>query len=83
MRVTGLDASVSLDVLQLYFENPKHSGGGTVTILDDQRHQGYVILFFADQGGEPCRQRVESFMVGNKHKQLASIYCSVFQWYEN
>ena len=62
VHVTGMDQSMDLNLIQLYFGNTKYSGGGTCTIRDDQRHQrqAYVILSFEDPEGGLCLQAVWS-----------------------
>ncbi|KAL8618042.1 hypothetical protein ACOMHN_021762 [Nucella lapillus] len=48
VRVSGVDESMDLEMMQYYFETPKKSGGDTVTNMADHRTQGYVLVTFED-----------------------------------
>ena len=52
IRVTNLKAGTSEDMVELYFENTKRSGGGEVreVELDEDRNQ--AIVFFEDWKGK-------------------------------
>nr|KAG5696761.1 hypothetical protein BaRGS_013570 [Batillaria attramentaria] len=41
----------NLELLQLYFESPRKSGGDSISDVSDHRQQGYIVLTFEDPAG--------------------------------
>lgn len=53
VRVDGVDETMELDLIKLYFESAK-SGGGDVISVEDYRSEGYVLVMFEDTEGNLC-----------------------------
>ena len=49
--VEGLRPEVGRDVLELFFENTKRSGGGDITDIQMYQESGRAIIWFADASG--------------------------------
>ena len=50
--VKGLRPEVGRDVLELFFENTKRSGGGDITDIQMYQESGRAIIWFADASGD-------------------------------
>ena len=50
--VEGLKADVPKDVLEIFFESKKHSGGGEINQIHIDQNSGRAIIGYADSGGE-------------------------------
>ena len=52
IKVSGIPAGLSEDLLCLYFENTKRSGGGSVVKVVFSEDPGTAIITFEDAGGK-------------------------------
>ena len=50
--VTGLKPSTEKDMLELFFENTKRSGGGEIKHIEMNEKSGRAIIHFADKAGK-------------------------------
>ncbi|XP_071793814.1 uncharacterized protein [Asterias amurensis] len=59
--VTGMKQSTDLELLKLYFESPRKSGGGEIETVERESKTGAIIITFKDPS-------VTSIVAGRKHK---------------
>ena len=59
IEVTGLEESMSEEMVMLYFENPR-SGGGEVKAVE-RKDQSFVVTFQDPQGKEPISGFLSAF----------------------
>ena len=50
--VTGLKQNIEKDILEMYFDNTKRSGGGEIKQIEINEKSGRAIIHFADKTGK-------------------------------
>ena len=60
--VTGLKPSIGKDILEMFFENTKRSGGGEIKQIEINEESGRAIIHFADEAGKDllsiCKSKI-------------------------
>ena len=60
--VAGLKPSIGKDILEMFFENTKRSGGGEIKQIEINEESGRAIIHFADEAGKDilsvCKSKV-------------------------
>ena len=51
IRVTGIDKPVSSDLLKMFFESKKRSGGGDTVKVDYKKEEGTAVVVFKKTEG--------------------------------
>lgn len=74
MEVLALPAGVDEELLSLYFENKRRSGGGLLASLE--RRDDCVVLVFEEASG---KWRVERSVLDHLPKHLTACFLSFFQ----
>ena len=52
IKVTGIDKPVSEELLKMYFENKRKSGGGELVQMDYKKEEGIAVMVFKKTKGE-------------------------------
>jgi len=58
VRVSGLEASLSRDFIELYFQSERHSGGGEIEDKFYMPSTGVVVITFSSPEGKPFHSPV-------------------------
>ena len=59
VRVSGIEASLSRDFIECYFENERHSGGGEIEEKFYMPSTGVAVITFKSPQGKPFRSLAE------------------------
>ena len=51
VRISGISSQVSLDTLELFFENAKRSGGGDIECIEMVEADEAAVITFSDKTG--------------------------------
>ena len=51
VRISGINSQISVDTLELFFENTKRSGGGDIESIEMVEADEAAVITFSDQTG--------------------------------